>query len=125
MSRPDLAALLRDGLNRHALARPYGEDAMWCVCLTWSADRTCDRVEDERAYEAHVAEHLAAVLNAAVDAWLADEKTREAVAKAVADDFYVMQGGDPLWPEAPKANAGDHSIATAALAALTQREDTP
>ena len=45
------------------------------------------------------------------------EAELDAAAQAVANAFYQMQGGDPSWPEAPKANEGDRALAHAALTA--------
>jgi hypothetical protein len=110
MNRPDLAAVLLD----HRLHASMNI----CTCRSWRATPNAGSLRDQ--HEAH----LAAVLNAAVDAWLADEKTRETVARAIlADDVnrgYAADewddGADQTWLL---------SNATAALAALTQREDTP
>jgi hypothetical protein len=68
------------------------------------------------------AAHLAAVLNAAVDAWLADEKTRDVrdYRAAYSRCVDLAEG----WSETRGMVAWD--VAADLLdAALTQREDTP
>lgn len=46
------------------------------------------------------------------------ERARKVARKAVADEFYAMQGGDPEWAEAPEPNAGDDSVGSAVVRAL-------
>lgn len=46
------------------------------------------------------------------------ERARVVARKAVADEFYAMQGGDPDWADAPEPNAGDDSIGSAVVHAL-------
>lgn len=46
------------------------------------------------------------------------ERARAVARKAVADEFYAMQGGDPEWVESPEPNAGDDSIGNAVVHAL-------
>lgn len=46
------------------------------------------------------------------------ERARVVARKAVADEFYAMQGGDPEWEEAPEPNAGDDSVGNAVVRAL-------
>jgi hypothetical protein len=104
MNRPDLAAVLA------AHARLGGMVVHSCAC-GW----TPKPAEDHRA-------HLAAVLNAAVDAWLEHEETREAVSDAIWTENARLTM--PEFRNMPDAEA-KRRFATAALAALTQREDTP
>lgn len=64
--------------------------------------------------------HAAAELARTVAAWIEADEQVEVVEQAVAGEFYAMQGGDPAWSEAPKANEGDRSVACTALAALAR-----
>lgn len=105
-----IAGVVAARLNRHALARPYGESVMWCVCLTWSADRTSDRIADERSYESHVADDLAAAVLDHLRAVAADEAVRERVWEAVAD----VRDAYPRRPD----DADTHDVLDAALAAF-------
>jgi hypothetical protein len=105
VSRPDLAAVL-------AAHQRFGHG---CRCDWISDDLRKTPADDHHA-------HLAAVLNAAVDAWLADEKTRETVVRYLHEE----RGGCCVegWP-CPKWADETREEAAAPLAALTQREDTP
>lgn len=46
------------------------------------------------------------------------ERGRVVARKAVADEFYAMQGGDPGWDGSPEPNAGDDSVGNAVVRAL-------
>jgi hypothetical protein len=103
MNRPDLAAVIAANLN---LVNPLRN-------IFSELDPACEVVDALEVLLAQETEHLAAVLNAAVDAWLTDEETRETVAQAIADRWAHPES---LHPELV-------ADATAALAALTQREE--
>jgi hypothetical protein len=104
VSRPDFAAVQRD----HRLHQSMNI----CTCRSWRATTNAGSLRDQ--HEAH----LAAALNAAVDAWLADEKTQEAARSAIAAYEAEMCVG-----QGTLEDTSADEYAAAALAAL--RKDTP
>jgi hypothetical protein len=116
MSRPVFAEILAAHLPRDRYDEQGEAGGTYCTCGDWTGDYFADG--EAGPFDAH----LAAVLNAAVDAWLADEETREAVADALWTENARLTM--PEFRNMPDAEAKGR-FATAALAALTQREDTP
>jgi hypothetical protein len=127
MSRPDFATLMGEHASVGSDERKIGDEWVWgfdCECGEFVPDMQCNQ-------------HLADAINHAIAAWLADEETREAAARAI----HTRQEYTTCWDpndvgslsrmDTPMRDLGDHgrdfyrTLATAALAALTQREDTP
>jgi hypothetical protein len=136
MSRPVFAEILAAHLPRDRYDEQGESGGTYCTCGDWTGDYFADG--EAGPFDAH----LAAVLNAAVDAWLADEKTRDAVAEAVAVSganyltgvessrlYDAYRFGDDAVRLQDVADGVAHRAAeqgaAAALAALTPREDTP
>lgn len=120
MSAPEFERVLGEHLPRDRYRDDGEAIGTYCTCDGWTGDYFADG--EAGPFDAH----LAAALNAEVARWLADEGTRERVAKAIhAESWHVMDHGrvECEDPSGCGATKEDDAWATAALAALASTAD--